>query len=219
MLLTIYSPILNPKNYIPPEGFDQKHDGAGYGEMTEVEYYSNTTGNTRKCYVYTPPNYDPIKTYPLLYLLHGIGGTHSEWLSGSPNELLSNLIASGEAPPTIAGLSMGGREALFIGVSMPEVFGYIGAFCPAPELVAPNLDLPGQITPAKMTLPDEFKNNTFILINAGNQDGVVGDSPLNYSKAFGDNGIRYVYYSIDGGHDFGVWKNGLYYFAKFILNT
>jgi enterochelin esterase-like enzyme len=31
---------------------------------------------------------------------------------------------------------MGGREALFIGISMPEAFSYIGAFSPAPELLA-----------------------------------------------------------------------------------
>jgi enterochelin esterase-like enzyme len=81
-----------------------------------------------------------------------------------------------------------------------------------------NLGIGGQITPEEMTLPDEYKGNTLILINAGNQDGVVGDNPLNYSNAFRDNGVENVYYSIEGGHDFGVWKNGLYFFAKSVFD-
>jgi enterochelin esterase-like enzyme len=117
----------------------------------------------------------------------------------------------------IAGLSMGGREALFIGVSMPETFAYVGAFCPAPGLMNENLGIPGQITPEEMTLPDEFKNNTFIFINTGNQDGVVGNNPINYSNAFRQNGVENVFYSIDGGHDFRVWMNGLYFFVKSIF--
>ncbi|MDR0222531.1 MAG: esterase family protein [Oscillospiraceae bacterium] len=265
----------NLDEFQPPDGFDKRQDGTEYGEYAEVEYYSETTGNTRKCYVYTPPNYDENKTYPVLYLLHGIGGTHVEWNGGKPNEVISNLIAAGDAPPMIvvapniramyddqtpsnifseesiaafdnfindlrddlmpfikenysvsekrgdtavAGLSMGGREALFIGVSMPETFAYVGAFCPAPGLMGENLGIDGQITPEEMTLPDEYKGNTFILINAENQDGVVGDNPLNYSNAFRGNGVENVYYSIEGGHDFTVWKNGLYFFARSIFD-
>ena len=43
------------KNYQTPQNFDTKNSGIAYGELTELEYYSKTTGNTRKCYVYTPP--------------------------------------------------------------------------------------------------------------------------------------------------------------------
>lgn len=261
--------MLNNGEHQSPEGFDKEADGVPYGTLTELEYDSRTTGAMRKCYVYTPPNYDPDVIYPVLYLLHGIGGTHSEWLGGNPNEILSNLIASGELPPmiavipnvramqndgypadmlgqenidafdnfindlrddlmpfikenylisekrdecAIAGLSMGGRESLFIGLSMPEVFGYIGAFSPAPGLLANNNS--GQLTPKEMTLPEEFKNNTLIFICNGNQDGVVHDVPNDYHTALRDNGIKHVYYTINGGHDFNVWKNGLYYFAK-----
>jgi len=262
---------LESSDHAVPDGFDKQQEGVEYGELTEVEYFSKTTDNTRKCSVYLPPNYDESKTYPVLYLLHGIGGDHKEWYGGKPNEVLSNLIANGELPPiiavipnvrakhedrgggdiygaeniaafdnfindlrddlmpfikenypvsdkrsetAIAGLSMGGRESLFIGASMPETFGYIGAFCPAPGLIGENLGVPAQMKPEELTLPDEYKNDTFILINAGNSDGVVGDNPLNYSKTLGDNGVKNAYYSTEGGHDFKVWKNGLYYFAK-----
>lgn len=265
----------NIEDYGTPAGFDKKSEETAYGEMKQVEYYSETTGATRKCFVFTPPGYDPDKTYPVLYLLHGIGGTHTEWLGGAPNEVLSNLIASGEAVPmilvipnvramkndnlpsemlgqenidafdnfindlrddlmpfinenypvsekreetAIAGLSMGGRESLFIGVSMPDVFGYIGAFSPAPGLLPfSNLNYPGQLNADEMTLPEKYKNNTFMFICNGNQDGVVNNIPFEYHQALVDNGINHVYYTIDGGHDFGVWKNGLYHFIKSIF--
>lgn len=269
--------MVNEVNYETPVGFDKKNDTVSYGELTQVEYYSETTGAIRKCYVYTPPEYDPDRTYPVLYLLHGIGGTHTEWLGGAPNEILSNLIASGKVPPmiavipnvraalndnipseilgqanidafdnfindlrddlmpfikenypvsekreetAIAGLSMGGRESLYIGVSMPDIFGYIGAFSPPPGLLPfSSLNYPGQLTAEEMTLPDEYKNNTFIFICNGNQDGVVNNVPFEYHRAFADNGIEHVYYTIDGGHDFGVWKNGLYHFVMLLFTV
>jgi enterochelin esterase-like enzyme len=87
-------------NTVPSE-FDSKKTGDVYGTLTEEQYYSTTTGTMRKCYVYTPPGYDPNVTYPVMYLLHGIGGTHTEWLGGNPNEILSNLINAGKAKPMI----------------------------------------------------------------------------------------------------------------------
>jgi enterochelin esterase-like enzyme len=91
------------ENYTPPSGFDAKKSGTTYGKITEKTYFSTTTGVNRKCNVYTPPGYDENETYPVLYLLHGIGGTHKEWTDdgGKPNEIISNLINAGEAKPMI----------------------------------------------------------------------------------------------------------------------
>ena len=52
--------------------------------------------------VYTPPGYTPKKKYPVLYLLHGIGGDETEWERvASPNLLMNNLLAAGKAVPMI----------------------------------------------------------------------------------------------------------------------
>ncbi len=56
-------------------------------------------------------------------------------------------ISKGTENTAIAGFSMGGREALYIGIQHPEQFGYVGAVCPAPGLV-PGTDTsqhPGQL--------------------------------------------------------------------------
>jgi enterochelin esterase-like enzyme len=67
-----------------------------------IDYESKTVGTTRKMNVYTPPGYTKEKRYPVLYLLHGIGGDETEWQRfASPNVMLDNLIADGKAVPMI----------------------------------------------------------------------------------------------------------------------
>ncbi len=67
-----------------------------------IEYDSKTVGTTRKMQVYTPPGYSKDKKYPVLYLLHGIGGDETEWQRfAHPDILLDNLIADGKAVPMI----------------------------------------------------------------------------------------------------------------------
>jgi len=52
--------------------------------------------------VYTPPGYSTDKKYPVLYLLHGIGGDETEWERfAKPDQLADNLLADGKAVPMI----------------------------------------------------------------------------------------------------------------------
>ena len=66
----------------PPAGFDQRREGVTYGTTVFKTYLSRTTGAFRKVLVILPPDYTPEKEYPVLYLLHGIGGDHNEWMGG-----------------------------------------------------------------------------------------------------------------------------------------
>ena len=78
----------------PPKGFDTRRDGIGRGRLETVEYDSTTVGVKRKARVYTPPGYTKDKKYPVLYLLHGIGGDENEWpRGGAPDVILDNLYA------------------------------------------------------------------------------------------------------------------------------
>jgi enterochelin esterase-like enzyme len=86
----------------PPTGFNQKRDDIPHGKLEMVEYESKTVGTTRKMNVYTPPGYSKDKKYPVLYLLHGIGGDETEWERfAAPDVLLDNLTAHGKAVPMI----------------------------------------------------------------------------------------------------------------------
>ncbi|MCX4384154.1 MAG: alpha/beta hydrolase-fold protein, partial [Parabacteroides distasonis] len=70
-------------------------NGVTYGTVKDVSYYSHIAGMNRNAKVILPPNYNSNKKYPVLYLLHGIGGSENEWLDGKPNEIISNMIAAG----------------------------------------------------------------------------------------------------------------------------
>jgi enterochelin esterase-like enzyme len=86
----------------PPMGFDRKRDEIPHGKLEMIEYDSKTVGTTRKMQVYTPPGYSKEKKYPVLYLLHGIGGDETEWQRfAQPDVLLDNLVADGKAEPMI----------------------------------------------------------------------------------------------------------------------
>ena len=68
-----------------PEGFDQLKHEVPKGKIDSLTYFSSTVGNDRKAIIYTPPGYSKTKKYPVLYLLHGIGGDEKEWLkNGNP---------------------------------------------------------------------------------------------------------------------------------------
>ena len=71
-------------------------------------YLSKTVGTKRKAMIYTPPDYSKNKKYPVLYLLHGIGGDEKEWLNGGqPQVILDNLYAENKIEPMIVVLPNG----------------------------------------------------------------------------------------------------------------
>ncbi len=86
----------------PPSGFDREREGVPHGQLEMISYESKSVGTTRKMQVYTPPGYSKEKKYPVLYLLHGIGGDETEWQRfARPNVVLDNLIAEGKITPMI----------------------------------------------------------------------------------------------------------------------
>ena len=57
-----------------PAGFDIVRKNIPHGKIDSVLYESKTVGAKRKAIIYAPPGYSKNKKYPVLYLLHGIGG-------------------------------------------------------------------------------------------------------------------------------------------------
>ena len=75
-----------------------------HGLVSENIYYSTLTNSWRRCFVYTPPEYQKdIKTrYPVLYLQHGSFEDETGWSAqGHANLILDNLIAAKQAVPMI----------------------------------------------------------------------------------------------------------------------
>jgi enterochelin esterase-like enzyme len=85
-----------------PQGFDSLRADILHGNIDTVTYPSITVGTNRRAIVYTPPGFSGKTKYPVLYLLHGIGGDEKEWLNGGkPQVILDNLYARGRIKPMI----------------------------------------------------------------------------------------------------------------------
>ena len=85
-----------------PTGFDARREGVPAGTVERVEFDSKVTNGKRPASVYLPPGYSADKKYPVLYLLHGIGGNETHWPGpGAAGAILDNLIAEGKAVPMI----------------------------------------------------------------------------------------------------------------------
>jgi len=299
---------------VAPAGYDQVRDGIEKGKLERVDYDAPAVaeGLKRWMEVYTPAGYSTDKKYPVLYVLHGIGGNERrEWTGqGRATVVLDNLIADKKIEPmvvvfpngdastnaggrgarasvvnpngmfmaamagqgddaraargrgmmggrggagarrggggmmggfggwgqaftddllkdiipyieshysvytdrehrAITGLSMGGGQALNIGLGNLDSFAWIGGFSSAP-----NLTPAGQL----ITNPeDAIKKIKLLWIGCGDQDSLISNS-FNFHNALQEMKVPHIWH-VDkgGGHDFNVWKTNLYLFTQRIF--
>lgn len=81
-----------------------KVNSVPHGTVSRLWYDSPTLNMKRRLIVYTPASYDAgsNKKYPVLYLLHGMGGDEEAWMAlGRASQILDNLIAAEKAKPMI----------------------------------------------------------------------------------------------------------------------
>jgi len=75
-----------------------------HGKVSQQLYFSKITNSWRRCFVYTPADYEKNVSahYPVLYLQHGSGEDETGWaVQGKANLILDNLIAAKKAVPMI----------------------------------------------------------------------------------------------------------------------
>ena len=140
------------------------------------------------------------------------------------NDMLTDLmpfieenfsVAKGRENTAITGFSMGGRESLFIGIRHPELFGYIGAVCPAPGLTEGTGD-PWQLESSELV----FNENSpyLLLLSAAENDGVVGGNPMHYKRIFAKNDVELLWHSMSStGHDASSVTPHLYNYFRMIF--
>jgi len=106
----------------------------------------------------------------------------------------------------IAGLSMGGGQALSIGLTHPELFHYVLGFSAA---------IGGQYINIDQTVRSALANPTaanakfhLLWISVGRQDFLFGpDQQL--AKTLTDGGVKNMYRETEGAHVWSVWRNNL----------
>lgn len=86
-----------------------KVNKVAHGTVTRRWYDSPANKMSRRITIYTPPGYETSKQkYPVLYLLHGMGGDEEAWIAlGRTAQILDNHIAQGKAKPMIVVMSNG----------------------------------------------------------------------------------------------------------------
>lgn len=250
----------------PPQGFDSLRVDIPHGKIDSILYESKTVGTQRKALIYIPSGYSNAKIYPVLYLLHGIGGDETEWVKGAePHKILDNLYAEGKIEPmivvmpngramkddravgnifdsikvqafanfekdllndlipfieknysvykdrehrAIAGLSMGGGQALNFGLGNLDKFAWIGGFSSAPNTKSPEQLLPNP--------QDAKKKIKLLYISCGEDDNLLFISSRTHNYLL-THQVPHVYYVEPGGHDFKIWKNSLYHFVQLLF--
>jgi enterochelin esterase-like enzyme len=103
--------LLNVQNEIEvpgPQPMDWDTQNVPHGVVHHHFYQSQTLNRQSDYYVYTPPDYNPKKKYPVLYLLHGYSDDASGWTAvGRANVILDNLIAQNKIKPMIVVMPLG----------------------------------------------------------------------------------------------------------------
>jgi enterochelin esterase-like enzyme len=236
------------------------------GKIETVDYRSATVDTVRKCMVYMPPGFSGLQKYPVLYLLHGIGGDETEWTKGArPDVILDSLYAENKLAPmivvmpngramkndrvegnifdpvrvkafetfekdllndlipfiesrypvlpdrehrAIAGLSMGGGQALNFGLGNPDVFAWIGGFSPAPNTKPPEL-----LVPDPGAASQKLK---LLWISCGSEDGLLSFSQRTH-EYLELKSVPHIWHLEPGKHDFQVWKNDLVLFSQLLF--
>lgn len=80
-------------------------NGVTYGTASKKYYYSNITNSYRPYNILLPKGYTTSKKYPVIYMLHGIGGNEDAFGTNVNNSALmriaGNLMAKGECKDAI----------------------------------------------------------------------------------------------------------------------
>ena len=75
---------------------------AAQGKIVTESIQSTLLGCEQKYNVYLPKGYDASRTYPVIYLLHGLYGDYSNWVEvGGMKAVADELIGTGELCPTV----------------------------------------------------------------------------------------------------------------------
>jgi enterochelin esterase-like enzyme len=93
-------------------GFTQVAAGPNGGQVLS----GTVPGTPRAAYVYLPPGLDPARRYPVVYLLHGLPGSPSEYVVGAELARFADQgIAAGKLEPFIAVMPAAGQTSSYGG--------------------------------------------------------------------------------------------------------
>jgi enterochelin esterase-like enzyme len=105
----------------------------------------------------------------------------------------------------IAGLSMGGGQALNYGLGHLDTFAWVGGFSSAPSRRPLN-----ELIPAPETLNEKLK---LLYLSCGNKDGLFA-GPQRLHQYLRDHHVAHIWNVDEFGHDAPSWADNLHFFAQ-----
>lgn len=149
-----------------------------HGNVAKVWYDSPTLKMQRRMTVYTPPGYNKTRSYPVLYLLHGMGGDENAWSElGRAAQIMDNFIATGKAKPMIVVMPNGNPNC----EAAPGAWS-AGMYTPSPMAIK---------DPPKATMEESFMD-------------IVNYIDTHYSTIRRREGRAICGLSMGGGHTFSI---------------
>ncbi|KAG4090622.1 alpha/beta-hydrolase [Neocallimastix lanati (nom. inval.)] len=109
-------------------------------------------------------------------------------------------IFTGKKNTAICGYSFGGRNSLYIGLMRPDLFGFVGAFSPAPGIL-PAEDMfthHNGLFKEEKDVVFQGKPPYLTMISCGTNDFVVGTFPKSYHEALEHNHQEHIWYEMTG---------------------
>lgn len=175
-----------------------------------------------------------IVVYPYIYasktrdVCTAINKTHvaayNNFIHDLTNDLMPYMkehysVAEGRENTAVVGFSMGGRQALAIGLQRPDLFGYVGAIAPAPGLVPAKdwaMEHEGQFKEEELVFSGE--SPFLLMLCCGDSDKVVEQFPISYHDIFLRNQVEHIWWEIPGSdHGDPAITSGIYNFCKNIF--
>ena len=74
-----FNPYSTENKYDIGEEMFEKRNDIDYGKvLKDVIYFSQTAGDNKQCNILLPAGYNENNQYPVMYIFHGFGGSHSD---------------------------------------------------------------------------------------------------------------------------------------------
>lgn len=216
-----------PVLYVNHGIFGDQNSMLGMG-VPEIAGNLSRTGEAEKMIIVFPQMYSGSDCEIPSGITQEAEANYDKFLDDLTKDLMPYIeknysVKTGRENTAIAGFSMGGRETLYIGISRPDIFGYIGAACPAPG-VTPGTDYAGyhsgSLTEDQLKISNKAYEPYILMITGGTNDSVVGTFPQSYHDILTKNGQDHIWQEIQGGgHDNSCVVPMMYNFIRNIFKT
>lgn len=228
--------ILLPANYNPQKkypvlyvlhGIFQDENSLLSNNISEIVANQVADGNAKEMIVVLPNIYASTNGVSPSFTPEGIAG-YNNFINDLENDLMPYIknnysISTAREDQAIAGFSMGGRQALYIGITRPDLFGYVMGISPAPGLT-PGQDWAmyhsGQLQESELKIANPANTPYAIMVCCGTNDSVVGKFPESYHNILNRNNQNHIWYTVPGAdHDGKAICSGINNFVAAIFHA